>query len=565
MPPSPPAPPSLPPSLPPPPPLAPGERLRQAVEIALVLGGSVETFDQGNFTTALAASVGVQAADISLDVRAASILVVATIAVANASEATDLASTLTTATSNASAFGALLGVTVERIEPPVVKTTVLAAPASPPSPPPSAPPPPAGPSRDELLDAMLEQAEDALDDPGVRLAMAAAIALVLALVGWRLCKKRAVKAKSPAQKAEGKEAKREEVTVLVDPVDKAKPLDLAKVERALEKEAGRKTARSQSNGAYHSLATAEAAPAKAVEAGEAKAGEAKAGAAAAASGAKEQTKWYYGDVVSNQPKGPVSAEEIKTMVAEGVLNSGTQVWNDSLPSWVPLAHAPELRTGKSPVKAILKPDLKAAASAVAASNAIKTPRRRRVEGEARRRVHREEGGHQEGEEGEAQEKAEPLRRAKSAPRVSRSPAIDAQHHWLQQQLREGDLYDEYEAPKRATSAPRERTAQPRSPSGKDTHHGGGKPAEHLTEVKVDRSAAEPAAGRRAKSPGELDKRDPTRRKRSTDAALTAVAALAALQCGSSEEDPSRPTLAPTPTLTLTLTPTLTLILTPTQP
>ena len=551
MPPSPPAPPSLPPSLPPPPPLAPGERLRQAVEIALVLGGSVETFDQGNFTTALAASVGVQAADISLDVRAASILVVATIAVANASEATDLASTLTTATSNASAFGALLGVTVERIEPPVVKTTVLAAPGSPPRPPPSAPPPPAGPSRDELLDAMLEQAEDALDDPGVRLAMAAAIALVLALVGWRLCKKRAVKAKSPAQKAGGKEAKREEVTVLVDPVDKAKPLDLAKVERALEKEAGRKTARSQSNGAYHSLATAEAAPAKAVEAGVAKAGEARAGAAdagaaEAASGAKEQTKWYYGDVASNQPKGPVSAEEIKTMVAEGVLNSGTQVWNDSLPSWVPLAHAPELRTGKSPVKAILKPDLRAAASAVAASNALKTPRRWRVEGEARRRVHREGGGHQEGDEGE--EEAEPLRRTKSAPRVSRSPAIDAQHHWLQQQLREGDAYDEYEAQKRAASAPRERTAQPRSPSGKDTHHGGGKPAEHLTEVKVDRSAAEPAAGRRAKSPGEPDKRDPTRRKRSTDAALTAVTALAALQCGSSEEDPSRPTLAPTPTL-----------------
>ena len=124
-----------------------------------------------------------------------------------------------------------------------------------------------------------------------------------------------------------------------------------------------------------------------------------------------------------------------------------------------------------------------------------------MEGEARRRVHREGGGHQEGSEGEAQAEAEPLRRTKSeqptrsnrhapctrhamhtpcieyvtpyhhtsaprtsksphgisptpispvsyifpyiaagAPRVSGSPAIDAQHHWLQKQLREGDAY-----------------------------------------------------------------------------------------------------------------------------
>ena len=48
----------------------------------------METFDQANFTMALAASLGVEAADISLDVSAASILVVATILVTNATNPT---------------------------------------------------------------------------------------------------------------------------------------------------------------------------------------------------------------------------------------------------------------------------------------------------------------------------------------------------------------------------------------------------------------------------------------------------------------------------------------------
>jgi hypothetical protein len=488
------------------------------VEIALVLGGTVENFDQGNFTIALAASVGVDADDISLDVSAASILVVATIAVANASAATDLASTLTTATSNASAFGALLGVTVERVDPPLVKTTLLAAPGLPPRPPPSTPPPPAGPPPGLLLGELLNKAEDLLDNPGIRLAMAAALAIVLFLVAWRVCKKRGKKGLSLGilQKAKEQKAKTDEVSVLVDPLSKAKPIDLAKVEKAVEKEVGRRGARAQSNGVYHSIDTAEAATAE---------GE-------VAAGAKEQL-WYFGDVETNQPAGPVSADAIKTMVAEGKLHSSSQVWNDGLPSWIPLAQAPELQTDKKPIAPILKTtDLKAAVITVAATAALNSPHRRRSEGDTRRRSHKAPA------DGEAQPEAEPLRRTKSAPpRTSKSPAIDAQHHWLQQQLREGDPYDEAPAvaPKGSVSVPKEtRTGKQRSPTSKDAHHKGGKPSEHLTEVKVDRSTGEHAAGKKTKSPGEPSKRDATRRKK-TDTALTALTAVAALKCGTSEE------------------------------
>jgi hypothetical protein len=48
------------------------------VEISLVLGGSIDSFKRDEFTARLAAKFGVDAADISLDVSPASILVAAT-------------------------------------------------------------------------------------------------------------------------------------------------------------------------------------------------------------------------------------------------------------------------------------------------------------------------------------------------------------------------------------------------------------------------------------------------------------------------------------------------------
>ena len=99
--------------------------------MALVLGGSVESFDRDSFKANLAASVGVAASDISLEVSPGSINVVATFVVADESAATGLASKLQVFAGNASAL--LPGVAVESVGAPVMKTVVLSAPPSPPA------------------------------------------------------------------------------------------------------------------------------------------------------------------------------------------------------------------------------------------------------------------------------------------------------------------------------------------------------------------------------------------------------------------------------------------------
>ena len=76
---APPNPPAIPaPREPPPPPLSPGATWQPVVEISLVLGGSIDSFKRDEFTARLAAKFGVDAADISLVVSPASILVAAT-------------------------------------------------------------------------------------------------------------------------------------------------------------------------------------------------------------------------------------------------------------------------------------------------------------------------------------------------------------------------------------------------------------------------------------------------------------------------------------------------------
>ena len=72
--------------------------------------------------------------------------------------------------------GALLNVTVESVQAPVVKTTLLAAPGLPPAPPPA---PPAVPPPGDLLDIAKAIAEDLLDNAGVRLAYDPNLTLIL--------------------------------------------------------------------------------------------------------------------------------------------------------------------------------------------------------------------------------------------------------------------------------------------------------------------------------------------------------------------------------------------------
>lgn len=46
------------------------------------------------------------------------------------------------------------------------------------------------------------------------------------------------------------------------------------------------------------------------------------------------SQWYYG--INKQPKGPVSAEQIKVLVAQGQLNANTPVWKEGLQKWLKL-------------------------------------------------------------------------------------------------------------------------------------------------------------------------------------------------------------------------------------
>ena len=108
------------------------------MKLSLTVAGTVETFDQEDFKTGLAASLNVTADAISLAVSAASVLVVATIATATEAAAAALASTLqeVLARNSTHALSEIVGVTVESVEEPVITVAVSLAPA------PFAPPPP---------------------------------------------------------------------------------------------------------------------------------------------------------------------------------------------------------------------------------------------------------------------------------------------------------------------------------------------------------------------------------------------------------------------------------------
>ena len=153
------------------------------VELALVVAGSVEAFDEDSFKDGLAESLGVNASALNLAVTSASLRVVASIDVDEAG-----AASVISATSNITALGNLLGVVVEsanetvwtiatvrapsparaaeiaselndatkaseslgvtvlEAQEPAVAVSLVAAPSPPPPSPPSPPSPPAPPS-----------------------------------------------------------------------------------------------------------------------------------------------------------------------------------------------------------------------------------------------------------------------------------------------------------------------------------------------------------------------------------------------------------------------------------
>ena len=149
--------PSPPPSQPPPvtppphPPLTPNGRLRSTISLAVVVPGTVATFDGDSFKTALARALnGVTESMITLAVEAASVRVTATITDMPNPDAT--LATLTAFAVSASTFSTALGIIAVSVETPQL-ASVQAPTPSPPSPPlppvPFAPnplPPPPSPS-----------------------------------------------------------------------------------------------------------------------------------------------------------------------------------------------------------------------------------------------------------------------------------------------------------------------------------------------------------------------------------------------------------------------------------
>ena len=140
----PPSPPHPPPDPPPPPPSLPAEV--PAVKFTATVDGTLETFNQNAYRANLAAMLGdgMRQSDITLQLTAGSVTVVATISPPTLNSAKSTLSTLTalTAASNATAILSTgLGMTVASVAPPVLTFALKVSPEAPPPPPPTPSPP----------------------------------------------------------------------------------------------------------------------------------------------------------------------------------------------------------------------------------------------------------------------------------------------------------------------------------------------------------------------------------------------------------------------------------------
>ena len=117
----------------------PGGPVHASVQLALTLAGTVDAFDQQGFRLGLAGVAGVALTAISLQVAAASVRVLTTIAVTGEAAAAALVLTLQAAIANTTTLSAALGVAVESAADPVVTFLVLPRPSPPPLPPPPLP------------------------------------------------------------------------------------------------------------------------------------------------------------------------------------------------------------------------------------------------------------------------------------------------------------------------------------------------------------------------------------------------------------------------------------------
>src|SRR4051794_37317115 len=58
------------------------------------------------------------------------------------------------------------------------------------------------------------------------------------------------------------------------------------------------------------------------------------------SGTQAGGSWYY--AIGQQRQGPVTAAEMKMLIASGQVSGGTLVWAEGMPTWIAAATHPEL-------------------------------------------------------------------------------------------------------------------------------------------------------------------------------------------------------------------------------
>jgi hypothetical protein len=135
--------------------MSPGSSTVVELTLEAIVAGAVDSFEQEAYKTKLAVALAITTAEISLDVTAASVRVVATIRpttrpwAAVVGSANSLVLQLTTAGEGAPSLSEVLGVTIESLTKPTTAFVIVPAPSppppqSPPARPPDAPPP--GPS-----------------------------------------------------------------------------------------------------------------------------------------------------------------------------------------------------------------------------------------------------------------------------------------------------------------------------------------------------------------------------------------------------------------------------------
>lgn len=60
-----------------------------------------------------------------------------------------------------------------------------------------------------------------------------------------------------------------------------------------------------------------------------------------------QDRWYYVQPGQSEPVGPLAVEQLRTLLADGMLHKQTKVWRRGMSEWALVSTIDELRINKS--------------------------------------------------------------------------------------------------------------------------------------------------------------------------------------------------------------------------